>query len=237
MEFQRLSLDDSAQAKGTTIVIDVLRAFSSACYAFGARAEEIYLVSEIEEAFALRTRFPGALLMGEVGGGPIAGFDFSNSPTHYLERDLTGKTLVQRTSNGTQGVTRAKGADITLAASFVCASATARYIQQAAPALVTFVITAWHADSPDPGDGPRKGDEDAACADYIEALLTQQTVNPQPYIDRVYNSPAGIVFHSNTKPQYPAQDLPYCAQLDRFNFALPVERQSDGLLRMKPLRI
>lgn len=235
MEFQRLSLDDSARAKGTVVVIDVLRAFTSACYAFGAGAKEIYLVSEIEQAFALRNRFPGARLMGEVGGGPIDGFDFSNSPRHYLEHDLTGTTLVQRTSNGTQGVTRAKDADVTLAASFVCAGATARYLQQAAPSLITFVITAWHADSPDPGHGPRAGDEDAACADYIEALLTQPAVDAQPYIDRVNNSPAGIVFQSNSRPQYPAQDLPYCAQLDRFGFALPIERQANGLLRMQPL--
>jgi 2-phosphosulfolactate phosphatase len=233
MQFQRLSLDDSAQATGLTVVIDVLRAFSSACYAFGAGAEEIYLVSEVADAFALRGKFPGALLMGEVGGAPIEGFDFSNSPAHYVNTNLSGKRLIQRTSNGTQGVIRAKRAETVLVASFVCAAATARYIRQCNPELVTFVITAWHADSPEPLDG----DEDAAFADYLEALLRGEEPNPTPYLTRIGNSKTGQLFQSNTRPEYPPTDLPYCSHLDRFDFALPVQRLPDGLLRVKPVRI
>jgi 2-phosphosulfolactate phosphatase len=230
VQFRYLSLDESAQARGVAVVIDVLRAFTSACYAFGAGAEEILLVSEVNEAFALRDKTPGALLMGEVGGGPIPGFDFSNSPAHYPNGDLAAKTLIQRTSNGTQGVIRATRADTILAASFVCAGATARYIKQLAPPLVTFIITAWHANSPEPLDG----DEDAACAEYIAALLKDEQPDPTPYLARVAGSRTGRLFQSNTRPEYPATDLPYCMQVARFDFALLIKRQSDGLLVMKP---
>lgn len=233
MRFERLSLDDAAQARSTVIVIDVLRAFTSACYAFGAGAEEILLVSEVAEAFALRQQFPNALLMGEVGGGPIEGFDFSNSPAHYIDRDLSGCRLIQRTSNGTQGVIRATEADRVLAASFVCAGATACYLDRINPDLVTFVITAWHAGSPE----PQHGDEDAACADYIEALLTKQNPDPIPYLARVAASYTGQLFQSNTRPEYPVTDLPFCTHLDRFSFALPIQRTTAGLLTMKPLHI
>lgn len=230
MQFQRLSLDDSIHATGVTIVIDVLRAFTSACYAFGAGAQEILLVSEIEQAFALREQFPGARLMGEVGGGPIAGFDFSNSPAHYATLDLTGQRMIQRTSNGTQGVIRATRAETVLAASFVCAAATARYVRQLAPRLVTFVITAWHADE----TIPHQGDEDAACADYLEALLNNKNPDPAPYLARVADSPTGQLFKSGTRSEYPAADLPYVVALDKFNFALLVHRQPDGRLVMQP---
>jgi 2-phosphosulfolactate phosphatase len=230
--FQRLSLDEAAYASGITIVIDVLRAFTSACYAFGAGAEKILLVSEIEDAFALRDQFPGARLMGEVGGGPIAGFDFSNSPAHYADLDLRGQHLIQRTSNGTQGVIRAVRADVVLAASFVCAAATARYVRGLGGSTVTFVITAWHKDSPT----PRGGDEDAACADYLEALLRGNAPDPAPYVGRVLASPTGALFATNTRPEYPATDLPYCTELNRFDFALPVHRTPDGLLVMKPVK-
>lgn len=213
------------------IVIDVLRAFTSACYAFGAGATEIILVGEVEEAFALREKYPDALLMGEVGGGPIAGFDFSNSPAHFKGHALNGQRLIQRTSNGTQGVIHATKADIICVASFVCAGATARFIQQSAAPLITFVITGRHNNS----ETPLNGDEDAACADYIEALLTQADPSPAPYLDRVFNSPTGKLFQTNTHPQYPASDLSYCTQLDRFNFALEVKRQSDGLLILHPV--
>lgn len=230
MQFQRLSLDESIHATGMTIVIDVLRAFTSACYAFSAGAQEILLVSEVEQAFALRDQFPRARLMGEVGGGPIAGFDYSNSPAHFATIDLFGQRLIQRTSNGTQGVIRATRAETTLAASFVCAGATARYVRQRAPRLITFVITAWHADSTD----PHIGDEDAACADYLEALLRDENPVPAPYLARVAASPTGQLFQSNTRPEYPAADLPYCIALDNFNFALPVQRYPDGRLVMTP---
>jgi 2-phosphosulfolactate phosphatase len=230
VQFQRLSLADAARATGIVIVVDVLRAFTSACYAFGAGATEIILVSEVEQAFALQKRFPDLLLMGEVGGGPVPGFDFSNSPAHYAYCDLSGKRLVQRTSHGTQGALRATQADRILAASFVCAGATARYLRETAPALVTFVVTGWH----DSYSGTQTGDEDAACADYLEALLTHEKTDAGPYLARVLASPTGKIFQSNTRPEYPATDLPYCTQLDRFAFALPICRQVDGLLVMKP---
>lgn len=230
MQFQRLSLDDSAAATGTVVVIDVLRAFTSACYAFGAGAERILLVSEVDHAFALRKQFPAARLMGEVGGAPIEGFDFSNSPAHYVNNDLTGATLIQRTSNGTQGVIRAQQAERIFAASFVCAAATIAAIRRLSPKQVTFVITAWHTQSPEPLDG----DEDAACADYIEALLRQETIDAEPYLARVRNSRTGALFRTNSRPEYPATDLPYCTAVNRFPFALPITRQADGLLVMQP---
>lgn len=233
MQIQRLALAESAQATGTVVVIDVLRAFTSACYALNAGAAEIILVSEIDQAFALREQFPGALLMGEVGGGPIPGFDFSNSPSHYINCDLSGRRLIQRTSNGTQGVIRATQADEILAASFVCAGATVRYLQQTAPSLVTFVITGWRDDS----DTTNTGDEDAACADYMEVLLTGSNPDPTPYLARVADSPTGKLFLSNTRPEYPATDIPYCIQLDRFAFALPIQRSDQGLLSMQPHHI
>jgi 2-phosphosulfolactate phosphatase len=238
VQFHRYSLDDSAKATGLTIVIDVLRAFTSACYAFGAGADRILLVSEVEQAFALRDKFPGCLLMGEVGGGPIEGFDYSNSPAHFDQHSLSGQTLIQRTSNGTQGVLRASRAESILVASFVCAGATARYIRQSNPEIVSFVITAWHAASTD----PLYGDEDAACADYIEALLQGALLqggnpDPAPYLARVSGSLTGKLFQSNTRPEYPPTDLPYCLALDRFDFALPVQRDASGLVVVRPHRI
>ena len=87
MEFKRLTLRDCDQATGTVVVIDVVRAFTTAAFAFAAGAREVVLTDSVEEAFALRDRFRGAaggrltcLLMGEVGGEPIEGFDLGNSP-------------------------------------------------------------------------------------------------------------------------------------------------------------
>jgi 2-phosphosulfolactate phosphatase len=73
LEIHRATLDTCAQATGTVVVIDVLRAFTTAAFAFAAGAADITLVGAIEEAFALRERNPDLLLAGEVYGLPIEG--------------------------------------------------------------------------------------------------------------------------------------------------------------------
>src|SRR5260221_11956752 len=98
------------EARGVVIVIDVIRAFTVAAYAFAGGAARFWLVSAVDEAFALREREPRALLAGEVGGRLIPGFDFNNSPSLMAAADVYGRLLIQRTGAGTQGATRAVNA-------------------------------------------------------------------------------------------------------------------------------
>src|SRR5690242_17004327 len=151
MRIEHTTRETCGDATGAVVAIDVLRAFTTAAFAFAAGARDIVLVGEVEEALALRARFPGALAMGEVGGLPIPGFDFGNSPADLAGHDLHGRRIIQRTSAGTQGMVLSRRAETLLAASFVCAGATARYLQRAAPECVTFVITGIYPD--------RDGDE------------------------------------------------------------------------------
>lgn len=238
MQIHRATLDTCADATGLIVAIDVLRAFSTAAYAFEAGAAEILLVSTIEQAFELRKRFPEYLLMGEANGLFITGFNLSNSPTELSKQNLHGRGLIQRTSGGTQGIVRSQRADSLLAASFVVASATARAIQQKNPASVTFVITGLGTANQYNGPGsdqPNFGDEDAACADYIEQLLAGNAPDPQPYLQRVINSAPGRLFTDPELPEFPLADLKFCMLIDRFDFALQIQRQ-DGLFVMTPTR-
>lgn len=109
MKFHYTDLEDCHTAKGLVVVIDVLRAFSTAAYAFSRGASEIVLVSTVEEALFLKSTLPNARAMGEVGGLRPEGFDFGNSPTFIDEADLSGITMIHRTSAGTQGVVRSQG--------------------------------------------------------------------------------------------------------------------------------
>jgi 2-phosphosulfolactate phosphatase len=238
MEFRRLTLQDCHQATGTVVVIDVVRAFTTAAFAFAAGAREVVLTDRVEQAFALREHFvrqgdDKVLLMGEVGGEPIEGFDLGNSPAALvaLALDLRGKRLIQRTSAGTRGVVCASaGADVLLPGSLVVGRATARCLRQLAPEQVTFVITGTH------GRGPLDGDEDAAGADYIEALLTRSQVDPAPYARRVRVSFAGRLFGTPEYPHLVAADIDLCVDVDRFDFCMRVEREDD-LLVMRPVYI
>ena len=65
MEIRQVTLENCDQATSTVVVIDVIRAFTTAAYAFAAGARDIVLVSAVAEAFALKKCAPGVLLMGE----------------------------------------------------------------------------------------------------------------------------------------------------------------------------
>lgn len=217
MNFHYTDNNNCHTAAGLVVVIDVIRAFSNAAYAFSVGAESITLVSGVEEALALKEQIPGALVMGEVGGLPPAGFDFGNSPTEIVQQDLRGKHLIQRTGAGTQGAVRSLNADTLFAASFAVARATAQAIQRMNPGQVTFVIT-----------GRDFGDEDLSCAQYLEARLQGQTPNPAPYLDRVRNSVEARI-DAMKIPTF-VSDLDYCTRLDACKFSMPISREHGRLV-------
>lgn len=222
MEFHRVTLENCAQATGLVIVIDVLRAFTTAAFALEGGAEKIILVSGHDEALALRDAMPGALVMGEIDGLPPPGFDLGNSPAQFEDGAVNGRTLIQRTSSGTQGVVRSVNADGLLVASFVVAQATVDYVQQQRPQAVTFVITGYRPDG--------RGDEDAACADYLQALLRGERPDPASFLQRVRDSKNGRFLRSPDVPSALHQDVDCAVALDRFDFAMPVQRREGQLV-------
>ena len=222
MEFEYETLDTCSRATGLVVVIDVIRAFTTAAFAMAAGATAITMAGSVEDAIMRRNQIPKALLMGEEQGLPPEGFDFGNSPSAIDGMDLNRCHLVFRTSNGTQGVVRSVRADTLLAGSFCCAQATVNYIKRLSPKRVSFVIT---------GAGPGgRGDEDLACAEYLAALLKDSNPNPESYLKRVKGSLAGKFFADPANTQFLWQDIECCIDLDRFDFALEIMRRDDGLV-------
>jgi 2-phosphosulfolactate phosphatase len=217
--FKYFILDDAHQAFGLVVVIDVLRAFTTAAHAFNCGSEKILPVARVEEAFQLRKRMAGSLIMGEVGGIKPVEFDFGNSPGEISGMDLRGRTLIQRTSAGTQGILRAENADRLFAASFVVARATALQIQQIAPEVVSFIVT---------GESQgRDGDEDRACGEYIQSLIMGEAHDPRVFTQRVASSSVGQFFRLSKNPYISATDFELSIEADRFAFSMPIKREQD----------
>ena len=63
MKFQRATLSNCAASTGIVIVIDVVRAFTTAAFAFASGARQIFLVRSVEQAFCLKEGIPGAMLV------------------------------------------------------------------------------------------------------------------------------------------------------------------------------
>jgi len=223
MRILRSDLPHCPELHGAVVVIDVLRSFTTIAYAFAQGAREVIPVDSIEAARELRARDPDAFAIGAVGGGaPAPGLDIGNSPARVAGLDLTGRRIIQYTAGGTRGLVACDHAIVLLAASLVCASATAAYLRLLHPPSVTLVVTGIWTD--------RDGDEDHACADLIEALLRGYDPPRGQFAERVRNSDFGRRFTAGNDPNLPLADLDCCAAVDRFDFAMPMNRLRDGLL-------
>jgi 2-phosphosulfolactate phosphatase len=229
MKILRSDLPHCPELNGAVVVIDVLRSFTTIAYAFAQGAREVIPVDSVEAARELRARHPDALAVGALGGGaPAPGLDIGNSPAKVAALDLSGRLLIQYTAAGTRGLVACDHARVLLAGSLVCATATAAYLRLLRPPSVTLVVTGIWSD--------RDGDEDHACADLIEALLRGEDPPRAPFAERVRNSDFGRRFSAGTDPNLPQADLDCAAAVDRFAFAMPMNRLRDGLL-IRPVPI
>lgn len=226
MKFSRIFLNrlqNQPRAADTVVVIDVLRSFTTAAVALARGARAIYPVENISQAITLAGEISDAISVGAVGGGdPVPEFDFGNSPAQVMAAALAGRNVVMSTAAGVRGLQRFQRARHLYATSLVCARATAEAIRMTSPDEVCFVITGEWVD--------RDGDEDIACADYIESLLRDESPDPAVFARRVRESDFGRRFTAGDWPNLPLADLELCVQTDCYDFAMPVARDGEHLV-------
>jgi len=211
-----LGADGARAAAGVVVVVDVLRAFTTAAYAFAAGLTEIELVATVEEALAS----PG-FRMGEVGGRLIPGFDHNNSPSQLLGQRLSGRAVL-RTGSGTRCVVEAVNASEIWLGSLVVASATTRAL--ADRAMVTFVASG----------APDEGEEDIACAELMAAALQQVAYSRESVVAAVVGSRAAAK-HRSGGSDFPPEDIACAVAIDAFDFAMKAERQNGGRWIARPI--
>ena len=209
------------EARGTVIIIDVFRAFTTAAVAFSKGAEKIVLVAEVDEALKLREQGVGEVCMGEVDGIRPDGFDLGNSPYEMLDADVAGKTLIQSTRAGTVGMSAAVNATEIYAGSFAIADATVQAILRDAPKLVTIVAMGLEANV--------HADEDEQCALYLRNLLQGRKPDGDAVRSLVLAGEESQKYADPSQPQYHPEDRDMALQIDSVDFAIKVGRE-DGLL-------
>ncbi|MFJ9705061.1 2-phosphosulfolactate phosphatase [Streptomyces sp. NPDC101234] len=203
------------------VVIDVMRAFTVTAWAFRRGAERIVFAETLDEALELKARNPGWLAFQD--GPVVPGFDLANSPARLRSLDVAGRTVVQKTTAGTVGALSVAGARLLLCASFVVAEATAAVLRQERPDSVTFVVT---------GDGGR-ADEDLACAQYIAERVADDTVAPDPFVERARNSGAAARLAEGVRLGWEGvdpEDVPLCLEADTFPFAMAAALEDGHLV-------
>ena len=213
-----------ADVTGAVVVIDVIRAFTTAACAFAAGARHIYVVGTLDEALAFKSANPGVLAMGEERGRRAAGFDFSNSPVELIGADLRDRVLVQRTSAGTDGVVAARSATRMWCAGLVCASATAAMVAASGLGDPTYVITGKVA-----GDPRREGLDDLATAQLIERARVGADLDAARTAQSVRESDEATRTLALGPGDADPGDIDLAADVDLFDFAIEARRIGDRI--------
>jgi 2-phosphosulfolactate phosphatase len=229
MEIEILQLLEGARkAKGLTVIIDVFRAFSTACYAFGNAVRRIYPVGDLEKAYQLKQQNPEFILVGERNEQKPEGFDYGNSPSQLLKDDLNGKIMVHTTSSGTQGIANATGADEIITGSFVNAQAIVEYIRKQNPVKVSLVCMGYSCQYPT--------DEDTLLGVYIKNELEGKANDFEAMVEQIRNGDGARFFAPEKQEWAPTADFDLCLSLNRFNFVLKVE-QENGLNYLRKISL
>ena len=215
------NLSDAPDADAV-VVLDVLRAFSTAAVAFARGAVEIFPVLDVTEAFERRARQPDLVLMGETDCRPVPGFDLGNSPVDAAAFPFAGRRAVQRTTAGTRGLVTCSSAPSLWAASFLVGSATVAALNATGSKRVAFIITGTvHYGS---------ADEDLACAEWMAELLRGNRPPVEPFLQRVRDSVAAATFLDPASPLHAPADVDFCARADVFKFSLKAEAGPESLV-------
>ena len=230
MKVDLLSLRAGAErARGLAVVIDVFRAFTTAPVLFDLGVEKIYLVGPPEDGLKLKEKDPGLILVGEVSGVPIEGYDFGNCPSDILSRDpamFAGRAAVLRTSAGVQGTLLAlENADEVLLAGYVTARATAQYVMAKDPDQVSIVAMGRNMEERAP--------EDENCALYIAHLLGQAEYDHRRAVKELLFSPTTKLFLDRDRPYMPPHDPIVCLQRDLYHRAIKAEK-GGGMVVARP---
>lgn len=221
MDSRFLGISDLAEVPSVAVVVDVMRAFTVAAWAFAQGAEKIVLAGSLDEALALKARHPDRVALKD--GPPAPGFDAVNSPGLLRSLDLSGRTVVQKTTAGTVGALAVRESSLVLCASFVVAEATARFLRTRGAERVTFVVTG--------EDG--KAEEDLACAQYIARRATGAGTDATGFLRRAAGSRAAAELAQGVRQGVHPDDVALCLEVDRFPFAM-VAALEDSLMVLRP---
>jgi 2-phosphosulfolactate phosphatase len=202
------SLREGAErATGNVAVIDVFRAFTTAAVALANGAAKIVMVGAVDEALALKAAGIGHLCIGETNGLPIPEFDFGNSPFAVSQVDFQGKTLIQRTSAGTQGIV-----------ALVTAGATARALAAGDPECISLAAM---------GENTLiRADEDELCAIHLRNLLQGRPGDPDAVLRLILAGSEAARFRNPALPHFHPADLEIALDIDRYDFAIRVEMEN-----------
>ncbi|MDO8657631.1 MAG: 2-phosphosulfolactate phosphatase [Candidatus Levybacteria bacterium] len=210
------------------VVIDVLRAFTTACFAMNNNTRDYIIVSNIDSARKLKKENPNYILIGERHGFKIPGFDYGNSPEEIKNVDFSNKTIVHTTTLGTKGIINAlKHTKEIITGSFVNARAVINYIKKENPNVVYLFSTY----------GLFDGNEDLMFAEYIKGYFENKPLDINLIKKNLMTHESGIRYLVNPRTEYSKRDFYLALELDKFNFVIKAHLDKDRVIHLKRINL
>ncbi len=189
----------------TKVLVDIFRSTSSMPVLMSRGAEKILPTSSIKEAKRQRRLNPGYVLVGERFGMRVPGFDHNNSPVELMKADVSGKTIVFTSTNGTRVLKRIAGTGRIFIGSFINAGAIADVLSR--EESVDIILS---------GRPDGNADEDQIFGEYLKEKLEGSNPDFKIYSEKIRRSKGA----ARLRIMGSGQDIDACLQLDSCEFAL-----------------
>lgn len=209
-----------SQSQGARAVIDVFRAFTTACHVMDFNPSAYYMTSSGSTVTRLQKENPGAILVGKPDIGEECDYDAPNSPTLVRRLAISGKVVIHRTKSGAHGAVMFSRTGPAVGVCFSNLSASARWLKAAGGAVEIIPMgLGLHAPTP----------EDELCKNELAKALCGQDPEVAGHKEELRRT-SGRCFYEWSQDEYPASDFEHCLRLDRHDYALVISSLGDHAL-------
>ena len=192
------------------VVIDVFRAFTTACHVLEAVPLEYLMTNKCKVVARLGVSRPSALLIGKPEVGNQSKYDIPNSPTLAAQSLVRGRNVIHRSNAGAKGLLQASTHDACLAVCFSNLSASARWLSLHAERFEVF---------PMGHEGEYPSAEDDLCRDALLAKIKEEPFCMIGVKERLKAGP-GRYFFGPENAEYPRADFERCLEVVAVNFPI-----------------
>jgi 2-phosphosulfolactate phosphatase len=210
----------ASQSKDARAVIDVFRAFTTACHVMDFSPSAYYMTSSGSTVSRLQKENPGAILVGKPDIGEECAYDAPNSPTLVGRLAISGKVVIHRTKSGAHGAVMFSQSGPAIGVCFSNLSASARWLKATGGGVQIIPMgLGMHLPTP----------EDELCKNELEKALSGQCPTVAGHKEGLRLT-TGRCFFEWRQDEYPASDFEHCLRLDRHDFALVISSLGDHAL-------
>ena len=195
------------------IIIDVFRAFSTACTVLSKKPKSYALTNHCTSITQRLSVQNNCILIGKPEKGSAINYHAPNSPNLVANLDLKEKHIYHRTSAGATGVMQSNPNNIVLCTSLNNLPATATYVSQFKNHPVIIQPMGHEANTP--------SIEDNICASLLRRMISGSHSMEKLPIDQIRASSGQYFFQQN--PEYPEEDFHTCLQIGTHPFAIKAD--------------